>query len=365
MHKIWINGRFLTQNITGVQRYAIEVVCALDALSDSERGFSCELVIPKNAVIKTKIELKRVRVIRRGYFGGHFWEQFFLPITFFLSRDVAILLNLANTGPLLTKRQIVVIHDVAYFHNPRWFSWRFSFLYRKIIPLLAKRCRKILTDSSFSKNEILRYIPGVDTKVSVVFPGGVSTSAFKVASGIANKVEAGRYVLAVSSIDPRKNFERLIKAFVKLKDIDVNLLIVGAPNKVFGGQDLKALISADSRIRFLGHLSDSALYDIYRNAQLFVYPSLYEGFGLPPLEAMSFGCPVLTSNLASIPEACSDGAYYVNPYDVDALSAAMRRLLEDIGLRKELVSKGYKNLRRFSWNTTAKNLSEEVRSACI
>ena len=135
---------------------------------------------------------------------------------------------------------------------------------------------------------------------------------------------------------------------------DTQLLIVGSKQRTFAYHDLKKFIHADQNIIFTGHISDEELITLYKNATLFVFPALYEGFGLPPLEAMACGCPVIVSNVASLPEVCGDAAYYVDPYNIESIAEGMQKVLADESLQQSMREKGLKRAKLFSWEKSAK-----------
>jgi glycosyltransferase involved in cell wall biosynthesis len=190
-----------------------------------------------------------------------------------------------------------------------------------------------------------------------VVPNAVSGD-FHPGSQETNKQD---YLLAVSSPSAHKNFSRMIEAFLMLRGHeDLQLRIVGGASGVFNDDNLQRLASRDSRIQFLGRLSDSELIAQYQNATAFVFPSLYEGFGIPPLEAQACGCPVLAANAASIPEVLQASALYFDPLDVSHMSAAMERILTDIPLRQSLRRRGLINVARFSWEESARQVSQRI-----
>ena len=164
----------------------------------------------------------------------------------------------------------------------------------------------------------------------------------------------GKYILFVGTLQPRKNIKRLIEAFSKLKDKDVDLVVVGKKGWMYDEIiNSPSEFGVGNRVKFLDSVEDEDLSTFYKNAIFFILPSLYEGFGLPVLEAMEYGCPVITSNVSSLPEAGGDAVLYVNPEDVKDITEKMQKLLQDDSLRKELVAKGREQVKKFSWKKTA------------
>ena len=168
-----------------------------------------------------------------------------------------------------------------------------------------------------------------------------------------------KFILAVSSIDPRKNLKRLIESFLELDYPDYSLVLVGKKSAHFN-IDLK---SSSNKVFFTGYLSDDELIYLYRNCEFFIYPSLYEGFGIPPLEAMRNRCPVIVSRIPSLKEVCADAAIYIDPCSNEDISINMKELINNEDLRRQMSDKGYKRSFEFSWSNSAeklKNLLNEI-----
>jgi len=345
MRIFYINARFLTHKITGVQRYAVEISRQLKKLCPE-----VEFAAPKNIIHKGLAKDLDVKII--GKHTGHVWEQHDLP-GFLKKRGTPLLLNLSNTAPLFYKNSLVTIHDIAFFRNPLWFSKKFFYFYRFLIPRIAKKSLKVVTVSDFSKKEIMDILSVDEGRIEVIYNAVSSKFMDRAKSGFFNEYD--KYILAVSSLDPRKNFVNLLLAFKGLKLQDTKLIVVGSRHRVFADVGLKEVASSCENIVFVDNsVDDDLLAGLYKNAILFVYPSLYEGFGLPPLESMACGCPVVVSNAASLPEVCGDAAYYVNPHDVDSIADGMRKVLTDDDLRRSLVKKGLERVNFFSWERSAR-----------
>ena len=339
-----INARFLTQNITGVQRFAIEISKQINKLY----GDDIQFVSPKNIIHKNLAKELNVKVI--GNKTGHFWEQLDLP-KYLKQNGSPLLLNLANTAPLFYKNKIVTVHDIAYERFPQTFDWKFRWFYKLLIPNIIKRSKHTITVSKFSKSEIIEFYGTNKDDISVIY-----NSVSDIFKNVEDKKD-DKYILAVSSLNYQKNFHSLIKAFNLLENQDILLYLVGSINKNFANLELIKDIEMNPNIIFKGRVDDEELISIYSSALAFVYPSLYEGFGIPPLEAQSCGTPVICSNAASLPEVGgTDSVLYIDPYDVNDIKEKIETLINDEAVQKELIEKGFENIKRFSWEESAKKI---------
>lgn len=335
---IYINGRFLSQKITGVQRYAIELVIRLKSINRN-----ILILCPKNIVHKELAVKLGVKIIGKN--TGHIWEQFDLP--FYLKRNGnPLLLSLCNTSPLFYTNAVITIHDLAFLENPSWFSNSFYQSYKFLLPKISKKAKRIFTVSEFSKSEIINKLKA-NAPIDVIYNG------FNPDFVIESKriIKNDPYILFVGSIDPRKNLIRLIEA-MRLVPKNIRLVIVGGNNKSFRNKYCK--IEDSDRIHFTGYISEKKLATFYKNAVMFVYPSLYEGFGIPPLEAQAFGIPIVVSDINVFKEVFNDSAIYCDPYKIESISSAICRILEyQKSERERLVRKGFQNVKRFSWDDSA------------
>jgi glycosyltransferase involved in cell wall biosynthesis len=355
---IYINARFLTQNVTGVQRYAIEISKQLKKLYPDIKFISPKKIIHKDL-------MNEFCGLTCGILTGHSWEQIVLP-NYLKKVNNPLLINLGNTAPLFYKKQIITIFDLSFLINPEWFSKTFYYYYRFLIPKIAKKSLKIITISEFSKKEIIRLLHIPEQKIKVIH-GGVDTK-FKKKVSVKElfKNRPKNYILSVLSLEPRKNINNLILAFKKIGLHDIQLILVGSRSNVFASNELKDFIHSQKNIIFSGYIPDDELIRLYSEAKLFVYPSYYEGFGLPPLEAMACGCPVVVSNVASLPEVCGDAAQYVDPDNIEGIAEGIHKVLTDEPLRQSMMEKGLERAKLFSWEKSAKEhikVFEEVLSS--
>lgn len=341
----YVNKRILQSHTTGVQRY-------LRLILENKDTFQIHEINPSSPLTGIK---------------GHLWEQFLLPLKLNYND---VLWSPSNTGPIYCKaKHVVTMHDFATLDHPEWTSKGFSTLYRGILPRLAKRVDAIIAISEYTKSRIL-YHTGIDESKINVIKNGVDSRFFiksdkDFKSYIMSKYQlpSARYILSVSSIEPRKNIGLLLKAWGQIQhkvDDDIWLVLVGRQNpKVFSDAGLSDI---PNRVCFTGFVEDEDLVAIYQNALLFSYMSLYEGFGLPPLEAMAAGIPVLTSNTTSIPEVVSDKAITVNPLSVSEIADNILMLVESDVLRNRLSVSGIEHAKQFSWKKTAEQTFNLLKS---
>jgi len=345
---IVVNARFLTQELRGVQRFAEQVCLALQPLRD-------DLLFVAPHGIKLHGAAKQLKVRCIGTHQGHLWEQYDLP-RYLQRQGKPLLVSLCSTAPLLYHNQIATHHDITYVRHPESYTRLFRTLYRLATPLMLKRIKALITVSNFSRNEIAQHYGYPADRIFVV-PNAVS-DAFRPKP---SPEPEHAYLLAVSSPSAHKNFSRMIAAFLMLQGHEqTHLHIVGAANGIFSDPDLQRLAEGEPRIRFLGRLSDAQLIKQYQGATAFVFPSLYEGFGIPPLEAQACGCPVLAANAASIPEVLQSSALYFDPLSVAHISRAMALALDTPSLQQNLRQLGLDNVARFSWEYSAHLVSQRI-----
>lgn len=337
--RIYINGRFLTRPISGVERFSIEICNELIKLDSS-----IKIIAPKKA--KNQKWINESNVLYVGKFSGHFWEQITLP--FLLKRKRSpLLLNLANMAPLLYANKIVTLHDIAFKDHPEWFNPIFSIYYSFLIPFLLKTSKHILTVSEFSKTKIHETYKISNHKISVAY-NGLSQSFLAYIPG--NNPYDFKYMLTVGSFQPRKNLLRLLEAYQQINMPKPKLIVVGTSNKVFKSicQDLDFF---DQEIIIKENVSDNELCALYSHAEKFIFPSLYEGFGLPIIEALHFSCPVIASDIPVFRELFADLITYFNPYDIEDI----KRALVKKAFLKEMVE--LKNqIKKYKFDVSAKKI---------
>lgn len=354
---IFINGRFLVSPVTGVQRYARELTGALDRLLAQGA-----LPQPTDVVCLVPPEYagqegwSRIAVRQGGRLHGNLWEQIDLPR---LARG-GLLFSPANIGPYFHPRQVVTIHDASVYAYPGAYSFTFRSKYRLIYRRMARIAKKIITVSDFSRRELMRYC-GMRASQFVVIPEGSEhfSSIPPDATIIQREGLSGRdYFLGVGSQSPHKNMQALIAAFKELGRDDVDLVLVGGK---FGRVFATAELELPARARHLGYIGDAELRALYQHALGYVFPSFYEGFGLPILEAMSSGCPVISSSAASLPEVGGDAVLYCDPRDPADIARQMRALVDQPALRQSLAAKGLQQAQAFTWESAARQTWDVLR----
>ncbi|AZO01435.1 glycosyltransferase family 1 protein [Mesorhizobium sp. M9A.F.Ca.ET.002.03.1.2] len=359
MTRHWtINGRFLAQPTTGVQRYAREIVSALDALIVGQaplaRDLAVELLVPPGTLDKLPLAAICVRTV--GSFGGHAWEQAVLPA--YLRGG---LLSLCNTGPLTVRRQVLCIHDVNTRTCPQSYSLPFRLLYRTLVPALGRTALRIATVSQYSAGELTRYGVCPAEKVEVVGNGHEHALRWTPCHSQQTLAVAGPGTIVVlgSSI-PHKNVGLIIGMHDRLAAAGLQVVVVGASTpRVFGS--IGDRTSPD--VIWLGRRSDAELGALLRDSLCLAFPSLVEGFGLPPLEAMALGCPVVMSDRASLPEIGGDAVLYASPCDENAWFDCFMRLVHEEGLRTKLIARGHARATRFQWAASAQRYLDLMASA--
>jgi glycosyltransferase involved in cell wall biosynthesis len=350
--RIAINGRFLTQNFSGVQRFATEAIEAIDALLDTEayaafRG-RVEIVAPPNA---RDFPLKHIPLRRCGRSSGYFWEQVEYP----LHARGELLLNLCMLGPVAVRRQVVVVHDATVKALPSNFSWRFRAAYGALIPMLCRRAAKAVTVTEFSRGEIGRLYRVDTTNMPICSEGGDHITAEAPDNSVIERLGlAGRkFMISVGANSSNKNIEVLVAAFNRAKLDNTLLVLTGKRDPAVFGR-LKDFDS--DLVRNVGQVNDAELRALYEHALALVFPSRYEGFGLPPIEAMSCGCPVIVSDQPALVEVGGDAALHCGMDDIAGLAQLMREVDGRPELRARLAQAGRARAGLFTWAATARRL---------
>jgi glycosyltransferase involved in cell wall biosynthesis len=295
-------------------------------------------------------------------------EQVTIPLS--LVRERAHLFHEPHyvLPPATRCRSVVTIHDCIHLMFPQYLPGRTAHAYARLsMWSAARKSDRILTVSEASKRDILRFFDIPADKVAVIY-NAIDERFLAPADDARMDAIRQRYqldhpfLLYVGNIKPHKNLERLIEAFqmVRRGELEhIKLLIIG--DEISKYATLRRAVhryKLHKHVRFFGFVPDATLAILYRLARVFVFPSLYEGFGLPPLEAMASGTPVITSNVSSLPEVVGDAAMLIDPYQPDAIAGAMRRVLQDERLRDDMRERGLARVREFSWGRSVKRVRE-------
>ncbi|HEY1611775.1 MAG TPA: glycosyltransferase family 1 protein [Paraburkholderia sp.] len=356
-----INGRFVGRRATGVDRFAWETIRALDELIDSQdplvAGLRAEIVVPE-ALAATPNPFRHIGLRASGKGGGLRWEQFVLP----QAVHGQLLLNLCNSGPLLYRRQVTVLHDAAPARVPDSYSRSFATWYRLMAPRIGRVSRRVITVSEFSRRELTDAYRIPASKIGVVSESGehmlrVQQDAGAMSDQLNERLNGRPFALAVGSLNRHKNFQLVADAARLVRDAQFDIVVVGGGDPKVYGSGQQAL---PGFVKHLGYVSDGELAALYRRAACFVYPSRYEGFGLPPVEALALGCPVIASRLPPVQEACADAVLYTSPDDPAELARLLEQITGDALLRERLRERGRARTAELTWRATAVKLIEEI-----
>ncbi|MCF8106549.1 MAG: glycosyltransferase family 4 protein [Desulfohalobiaceae bacterium] len=330
--QLCVNIRILQPPLTGVQRFV-------------------KSVLPYLPELDRLSPIKPLTGVR-----GHAWEQVVLPFHI----KSRLLWSPVPSGPLTVRNQVVTVHDLVPLDNPEWLNPAFASWYKFLLPRLLRRVKHLIAISEFTRSRLVKRLNLDPEKISVV-ANGVDKSFNPQARrktpevGQALDLPGPDYILALGSLEPRKNLNRLLKAWQQILPLipeSYRLVIAGGGGmkRVFQPLDFARV---PERVHWTGYVQDEYLPGLYAGARLFVFPSMYEGFGLPVLEAMACGCPVVCSHGGALPEVAADAAVLVDPFSVRAIAQALQTLINRPEKRQELRARGLVQAARFSWERTA------------
>jgi glycosyltransferase involved in cell wall biosynthesis len=354
---VLINARFLDQPLTGVQRYAIELCHAIDDLiaqrDAATAGMTFSAARPIDA--RAPFPYRQIQAISFGRFDGYRWEQFELP----WHGKYDLLVNLCNLCPLLGRRNLTVVHDANVWLMPENYSFAFRSTYRFLVPLGIRSSKAWVTVTRYSADQLLtRRI--ADRPPNAIIANGVGhiiAASSDGPTGLPSDLPSC-FVFALGSQSRNKNTALVRSLATALAGKGISIVIAGdAQSKVFTNE----ASDHPTNLIELGRVSDQALAYLFRNCLCFVFPSFYEGFGIPPLEAMALGAPVISSGTSSLPEVLGDAALYCSPGDPGAWIQAITKLRGDNDLRANLVSRGAKQAAKYDWRVSAERLLKLIR----
>jgi glycosyltransferase involved in cell wall biosynthesis len=347
MTNLFVNGRYLTQPLTGVQRFAVEITAALKRQAPGR-----VIVLGPNGADRNDAS---VRVIGRR--TGQMWEQFELPP----HAANGVLINLGNTAPLWLRSQVVVIHDAGVFATPEAYSWRFRSWYKFAQKRLVNRGVRVATVSEFSRWELMRCLGVKPDHISVISEGADHMHDIAADYGAVTRLPHSRFVLAVGNLAAHKNLASLSELAARLARRNVGLVITGG--LASGPYATARRDVLPQPACYPGRVSDGELKALYERAACLVFPSRYEGFGLPAVEAMACRCPVVASRIPALRETCGDAAHYFDPGSPTDIAEQVCRLLDDRTLESDLRAASLARIRQFSWARAAKRLAD-VADGC-
>ncbi len=365
--KVVINALQYKPNSSGIGVMIRELFGPLTYISERP----CQVILSKDAPAFPAKE--GTELVRSPWDNGQGLRRMFFQ-SFQLGRKYchdAVLLTTDSKTPFILPKSCVLaplVTDLAVYRLPEAYQrsrvlwWRLQYRY------ICRRADFYLAISEFTKREMTDIL-GIPAERIYVIPCACSEDMRRVEDPAAlaavreKYALPERYVLFVGSNNPRKNLARMIRAFDRMKErtgFDHQIIIAGEQGWRFDRDKALEGVKHREDIRFIGFVPDGDMAALYSAAELFVFTTLYEGFGVPVLEAQRCGVPVVTSNVSALPEVAGDGAVYAEPYDVESIAGAMRSVLEDKALAAELVRKGYANAKRFSWRASAEKLNEVI-----
>jgi glycosyltransferase involved in cell wall biosynthesis len=363
--KIVINALGPAKVKAGIGNYIFNLISELSKIDDKNKYIIFAAIENKDFY---RTANKNFFVININFWGRNrfiriLWEQLILPFKL-IEFKADILFSSGFICPIIkTAINVLTIHDMTFFSHPDVHTFFKKIYFPFMIKRSANRSEKIIAVSHNTKKEIIKYAGINENKIVVTH---LSANNFP-QNDIENEKKFleekyginTEYLLFVGMIEPRKNINLIIEALGKITDKSVKLVIVGKKgwmvDDLFEEIKVKKL---ENRVIFTGFVPDEELELFYKNAKVFLYPSLYEGFGIPVLEAMKAGCPVITSNISSLPEVAGDAAIQIKPQNSEELVNAIDSITKDKNMRNELIEKGLENAEKFSWGTTAKQTLE-------
>lgn len=355
--RVVFNGKFLSgATRTGVHRVALELIQALDdLLAANDLGGDSEWVLlcPRNAKPPT---LKKIKVEMAGRLTWQFWEQIELP---WLSRG-DLLVSLCNLAPLAKRRSIAMIHDAQTFRSPQSYSRAFAAYYQFALPTIGRNAARILTVSEFARQDLANFGVARLDKTTVIHNGVDHVASCEPDLRILERlgVADAPFVMSFASLQAHKNIKILFEAFARPEMAGLKLVFAGTGDaQTFVEHGYKVPENAV----FAGRVSDGELAALYERALCLAFPSTTEGFGLPPLEAMSMGCPTVVAPCGALPEVCGEAALYAPPFDAEAWAQAILTLAaEPADRRNARIASARAQAGRFTWSRSAERFLHTI-----
>lgn len=368
-YSLGINGRFLSQPLTGVQRYARCWVKALDQLIISGEITASDgqvaLYVPKQKQVTTalaELNLQAISIKEVGFCHGYFWEQLELPVY----ARAEVLVNLGNIAPILSlvssQKTVATVHDLSFQKFPESYSKLYRLIYRILTPLVMDKADAILTVSQTEANAILEVYPQARPRLFPI-PNGHWPDDLDLAAITPRNPIDRPFVLAVGTLSSRKNLTGILKAMelVNQKQ-NLDIVVVGGRPAIYQTVELNLPSSLQERVHFVGNVDDLTLVSYYKAALGLVYPSFYEASGLPPLEAMACGCPVIVSDIPALVERCRDAALYCQAWKPESIANEIFHLGQNPELQQKLKIKGYELAYFLTWKNSVLQAMRVIES---
>lgn len=367
--RLAFNASIVDPLLSGLGVYAVNLLRELVALHNDLVAYTscpelCGVNLAKVKRISSKVQPRRGR---SGHFRRVVWMQTGLPLRILADRATLLFSPLPEGMLFPVVPEVVVVHDLLPLHFPEEYP-RQQYYFRHLVPAILWRSRAIIADSEATKRDIGAFY-GIDPASIHVVPAGYDCTRYKVgieAEMIKRKYGLETYVLYVGNLFPHKNLRRLLSAFALLAQRFPHRLVVAGTRDPRFYPALEAetrTLGLEGKVVFLDYVPGDELPALYAGAEVFVLPSLYEGFGLPALEAMACGTPVVASYAASLPEVTGDAALMFDPQDVQGITGAIETVLANSGMRESLRQRGFERAKQFSWNRTASMVLEVLHGA--
>ena len=351
---VYLNGKFYSGVTNGVHRTADMLVCELDALSTEGLcpDLDLRLLVPKRD--NWSRPMASIRKIEQGLGHHQVWEQLVLP---FRAAD-GVLVNLANLAPLAHRRKLSMIHDAQFVISPESFPARFSLGYRVLTPIIAATSARVLTVSEYARDSLAAFKVARHQKTEVIYNGADHILAVSPDETVLSRLGLnGRpYAVLFGTTAVYKNVQVVFEAFNGLVE-GVELVVVGAGRSAL----LAAGLNPPETAIFAGKVSDPELRALYEGAECLLFPSRTEGFGLPPVEAMTCGCPVIASPAGAMPEVCRDAILYADIFAPQSWASGLDALRTRPELRRAKIEAGRLRAASFTWRRAALRLLDEIR----
>jgi glycosyltransferase involved in cell wall biosynthesis len=357
-NRVLINGLLINDQNTGIGNYGYNLI---NTLSENIKDYNVSVLCQQD------IKFNNINMIHKNYTSNYkriLAEQIML-LKEFNKYDLIHFIDYSSPLIKIKKPFIVTIHDLSYYKYPETFTYGSRKIKKIIAPYSIKNATRIIADSNNTKKDILSMFNVNEEKIKVIYPGRPNYQRIEDINEI-KKVKrkyriSGEYILYLGTLEPRKNILSLIDAYYNLikEEISENLVIAGKKGWLYSDIFEKVNhLKLSDRIIFVGFVDEKDKPALYSGAKVFIYPSLYEGFGLPPLEAMTCGTPVIASRTSSLPEVIEESGIYINPRDINSISQALYDLIKNKNLRNKLKELGIKRSRFFDWKKTVEQVLE-------